>query len=470
MKTKAFSKEGLSAAAKLDPKEKEKVEMCNFLGDMVDELSRQIESAEAEQDTVQATMKKSKKDTAKHDRVAELERILERHKWHVSKLEVLLRTVENGSAEVDQVKEIEDGIRYYVEQNQEVDFMEDDSLYDDFNLNEEEDFYGVGAEGDKMSSQDAQSTTDEPPENDLPRSSSIGGKGKSVSVSEAPAPPRRPSVQMKSPLPALSTLHSSLPGNTNGKPEPVMKPAPLPTIPTGQPLKYASAAAAAAASDKSGVGIVPLRTTLHQYQHHSLQLALLRHRNQSHNRQRHRSLQQNSQYLHHRWRRSRLQSPLQSSHHLRRPKHSLRRQKHSKVQRQLRHQVPIQAWQVSHCQMESPLPRRRRRRRNQSTTYHRRFRICLEHLRRPKSEQCLTLWISICFTHQESTAQFPWMLKSPITTSHNRHTRTLPRITLKSLWESLTILDCTAGSIPTACSTPSTTSRGHTSSTSRRRR
>lgn len=258
MKTKAFSKEGLSAAAKLDPKEKEKLEMCNFLGDMVDELSRQIESAEAEQDTVQATMKKSKKDTAKHDRVAELERILERHKWHVSKLEVLLRTVENGSAEVDQVKEIEDGIRYYVEQNQEVDFMEDDSLYDDFNLNEEEDFYGVGGDGDKMSSQDAQSTTDEPPESDLPRSSSMGGKGKSTSVSETPAPPRRPSVQMKSPLPALSTLHSSLPGNTNGKAESSMKPAPLPTIPTGQPLKYASAAAAAAASDKSGVGIVPL--------------------------------------------------------------------------------------------------------------------------------------------------------------------------------------------------------------------
>jgi CCR4-NOT transcription complex subunit 3 len=258
MKTKAFSKEGLSAAAKLDPREKEKVEMCNFLGDMVDELSRQIESAEAEQDTVKATMKKSKKDTAKHDRVAELERILERHKWHVSKLEILLRTVENGSAEVDQVKEIEDGIRYYVEQNQEVDFMEDDSLYDDFNLNEEEDFYGVGGDNDKMSSQDAQSTTDEPPEVDLPRSSSISAKSKSTSISEAPAPARRPSVQMKSPLPALSTLHSSLPGNTIGKSESAMKPAPLPHIPTGQPLKYASAAAAAAASDKSGVGIAPL--------------------------------------------------------------------------------------------------------------------------------------------------------------------------------------------------------------------
>ncbi|KAM0718926.1 hypothetical protein Q7P37_005998 [Cladosporium fusiforme] len=258
MKTKAFSKEGLSAAAKLDPKEKEKLEMCNFLGDMVDELSRQIETLEAEQDTVQATMKKSKKDAAKHDRVAELERTLERHKWHVGKLEVLLRIVENGSADVEQVKDIEDGIRYYVEQNQEIDFMEDDSMYDDFNLNEEEDFYGVPAE-DKLSSQDAQSIPDEPPEAEVTRSSSIGGKGKATSISETPAAAaRRPSVQMKSPLPALSTLHSSLPTNTNGKAEPSMKPAPLPTIPTGQPLKYASAAAAAAASDRSGVGIAPL--------------------------------------------------------------------------------------------------------------------------------------------------------------------------------------------------------------------
>ena len=41
MKTKAFSKEGLSAAAKLDPKEKEKLEICDFLGNMVEELERQ---------------------------------------------------------------------------------------------------------------------------------------------------------------------------------------------------------------------------------------------------------------------------------------------------------------------------------------------------------------------------------------------------------------------------------------------
>nr|POF01258.1 general negative regulator of transcription subunit 3 [Quercus suber] len=259
MKTKAFSKEGLSAAAKLDPKEREKMDIGQFLSDMVDELGRQVESLEAEAETLQAGLKKGKKDSGKAERMSELERKVERHKWHTSKLEILLRSLENGSVETDQVKEIEEGIKYYVESNSEVDFMEDDSIYDDLSLEDEEDLFGMNNDNDKVSSQDAQSIQDEPPDMETTRSSSMpGSKGKSASISEAPAPGRRPSVQLKSPLPALSTLHASLPSNTNGKPADTMKPAPLPTIPTGQPLKYASAAAAAAASDKSGVGISPL--------------------------------------------------------------------------------------------------------------------------------------------------------------------------------------------------------------------
>ena len=259
MKTKQFSKEGLSAATKLDPKEKEKMEVCGFLSDVVDELGRQIEAHEAEVENLQAGLKKKKSDSGKADRVSELERMVERHKWHSGKLEILLRALENGSVEVEQVKDIEEGIKYYVEQNQEVDFMEDDAIYDDLNLEEEEDMYGMVNENDKGSSQDAQSVQDEPPDAEPARSSSVGGaKAKSQSISETNTSGRRSSVQMRSPLPALSTLHSSLPNNVNGKPADTMKPAPLPTIPTGQPLKYASAAAAAAASDKNGVGIAPL--------------------------------------------------------------------------------------------------------------------------------------------------------------------------------------------------------------------
>lgn len=258
MKTKQYSKEGLSAATKLDPKEQEKLECCDFISDMVGSLSQQIEGLEAEMETLQAGLKKKKTDAGKVDRLSELERTVERHKWHSGKLEIVLRALENGSVDVEQVKEVEDGIKYYVEQNQEVDFMEDDTLYDDLNLEEEEGLFGM-LNDDRSSSQDAQSVQDEPPENEPSRSTSTAAtKVKSHSVSETAAPARRPSIQMKSPLPALSSLHSSLPSNASGKQPEAMKPAPLPTIPTGQPLKYASAAAAAAASDRSGVGIAPL--------------------------------------------------------------------------------------------------------------------------------------------------------------------------------------------------------------------
>ena len=259
MKTKTYSKEGLSAATKMDPKEQEKMEMQNFLSDMVDSLGQQIETLEAEAETIQATVKKKKSDSGKADRVAELERIVERHKWHTAKLEILMRALENGSVEAEQVKDIEDSIKDYVEQNQELNFVEDEAMYDDLNLEEEEDMFGMNNENERGSSQDGQSVQDEPPDGEVTRTvSAPGAKAKSQSISENAAPRRSSVQQMKSPLPALSTLHSSLPNNVSGKPAESMKPAPLPTIPTGQPLKYASAAAAAAASDKNGVGIAPL--------------------------------------------------------------------------------------------------------------------------------------------------------------------------------------------------------------------
>lgn len=260
MKTKAFSKEGLQATAKLDPKEKAKLDMCNFLQNMVEELERQIETLEAEEEALQATVKKGKKDTGKADRLSEISRTTERHKYHQGKLELLLRSLENGNVETEQVQDLEESIKYYVEENQAVDFNEDDSIYDDLNLEEEEETFGLGNDNDRVSSQDTQSIADELPEAADARGLSTGaGKPKSTSVSEPPGTGvRRPSNQLKSPLPALATLHTPLASTTNGTTNNNMKPAPLPTRAPGETLKYASAAAAAAASDKAAVGIAPL--------------------------------------------------------------------------------------------------------------------------------------------------------------------------------------------------------------------
>ncbi|KAM0347743.1 hypothetical protein ACHAPU_004758 [Fusarium lateritium] len=253
MKTKAYSKEGLSAAAKLDPKEQAKVEASEFLSGMVDELEQQIETLEAEGESIQATMKKGKNNTAKTDRIAEIERVIERHKWHQGKLELIRRSLENGGVEPEQVTDLEESIRYYVSDGMNEDFMEDEEMYEELDLEDEEGTYGMGADGEKGSSQDAQSVQEDlTTDNELPK----------TLTRKAPKevdPVRRTSSQTKSPLPALATLHAPLPTISNGSSgSPAMKPASVPTRPAGEGLKYASAAAAAAASDKNNVGIAPL--------------------------------------------------------------------------------------------------------------------------------------------------------------------------------------------------------------------
>lgn len=251
MKTKAYSKEGLSAAAKLDPKEQAKVEAGEFLSSMVDELEQQIEALEAESEQISATTRKGKLSGAKAERIARIEEIIERHKWHQGKLELIRRSLENGGVDTDQVTELEENIRYYVSDGMNDDYMEDEEMYDELNLEEDEGAFGAG-DGDKGSSQDAQSVTEESPE---PEPMPIKPVKKPV---PEPTTVRKPSVQTKSPLPALATLHTPLATISNGSSSnSQMKPATVPARPA-EGLKYASAAAAAAASDKNNVGISPL--------------------------------------------------------------------------------------------------------------------------------------------------------------------------------------------------------------------
>jgi CCR4-NOT transcription complex subunit 3 len=257
MKTKAYSKEGLSAAAKLDPKEQAKAEAGEFLSAMVDELEQQIEALEAESEQIQVTMKKGKGQAAKAERIATIEHFIERHKWHQGKLELIRRSLENGGIETEQVTDLEESIRYYVTDGTNDDFMEDDELYNELALEEEEDTYGMNQDNDRVSSQDTQSVQEEMMDSE-PRPAILPAKTRAAAID--PATARRPSAQLKSPLPTLATLHNPLANVTNGSvsSSSSMKPASLPQRPPGEGLKYASAAAAAAASDKNNVGIAPL--------------------------------------------------------------------------------------------------------------------------------------------------------------------------------------------------------------------
>jgi CCR4-NOT transcription complex subunit 3 len=116
MKTKAFSKEGLIQASKLDPKAQEKLETTQWLQQKVEDLTLQVEQAEAEIESLQGGAKKKNKGAA-NGRSEELEHLNDRRKWHVSRLELVLRLLDNGSLPVEKVNELKEDVSYFVESN-----------------------------------------------------------------------------------------------------------------------------------------------------------------------------------------------------------------------------------------------------------------------------------------------------------------------------------------------------------------
>ncbi|XP_066250250.1 CCR4-NOT transcription complex subunit 3 [Euwallacea similis] len=142
-KTKAYSKEGLGAAQKLDPAQKEKEEMQHWLSTSIDELSIQTDSFESE---IEQLLSKGKKklDKDKQERMDELKSRLERHRFHIQKLEALLRMLVNESVEVKQIKPIKDNVDYYIESWKDPDFEDNEFIYDDIIGLDEVELSGVG--------------------------------------------------------------------------------------------------------------------------------------------------------------------------------------------------------------------------------------------------------------------------------------------------------------------------------------
>lgn len=246
IKTKQFSKEGLMAVAKMDPKEREKMEMAQWLSASLDELERQVEQAEAEIEGLNVQVKKGKNNSAKSERLDEVEHLIERHRWHTDKLEQVLRLLENGGLETEQVEAIKEDVQYYVDSNQDVDFAEDDNIYDELNLgdnthtDDEDDL-----SDDDVPPQSPTAVTPKSPE--MPKAKILPVKAKAEPIKAAPPPPKpvpiiaKPVVKQASPV---SEPVVSVPAELEVKEE-VKKP----VIPV---LKYASAAATGAnLKDKS---------------------------------------------------------------------------------------------------------------------------------------------------------------------------------------------------------------------------
>ncbi|CAE6425291.1 unnamed protein product [Rhizoctonia solani] len=246
MKTKAFSKDGLNAAQKLDPREKEKAETTTWLSQQMDELARQIEQTEAEIEQLQggATRSRRGKAAGGGGRAEELATLNERRKWHVGRLEIVMRLLENNTLQTDTVAPLKEHISYFVESNTGEDFEFDEGVYDELNLDEEEEAFGIA--GDDNASDGEEGSADErptrpPARESKPKPFSLDDDSHSKKDESSPvlkkAAPRKQSMHIESKPPP---------------PQPNTAKAPPPTAPTKvtlPPIRYAAAAAAAVKND-----------------------------------------------------------------------------------------------------------------------------------------------------------------------------------------------------------------------------
>uniref|UniRef100_A0A671LIA5 CCR4-NOT transcription complex subunit 3 n=1 Tax=Sinocyclocheilus anshuiensis TaxID=1608454 RepID=A0A671LIA5_9TELE len=135
-KTKAYSKEGLGLAQKVDPAQKEKEEIGQWLTNTIDTLNMQVDQFESEVESLSVQTRKKKGDKEKQDRIEELKRMIERHRYHIRMLETILRMLDNDSVQVDAIRKIKDDVEYYLDSSQDPDFEENEFLYDDIDLEE----------------------------------------------------------------------------------------------------------------------------------------------------------------------------------------------------------------------------------------------------------------------------------------------------------------------------------------------
>ncbi|ORX71435.1 hypothetical protein DL89DRAFT_221860 [Linderina pennispora] len=148
MKTKAYSKEGLQLSMRLDPKEKEKQDLCNWLADSVDSLTTQIDVLEATAEQIEGNMGKKRRDAGKLEQLGSIHERVERHKHHIKCLERIQRLLENESLSTEQVQAIQEDVDYYVTENEDVDFVEDEYIYDDLPLDDDDGLFTIPGEDD----------------------------------------------------------------------------------------------------------------------------------------------------------------------------------------------------------------------------------------------------------------------------------------------------------------------------------
>lgn len=133
VKTKAFSKEGLSQAVKLDPKDAQKAAALNWIINSKEKLNIQIDMFEAKIETFSLKEKQSK-----DSKVANLRKKVNRHKYYIETLESIQRLIGNELIASNDVLDKKDDFDYYIEIVEEEDYDDSFDIFEDLNIKQYE--------------------------------------------------------------------------------------------------------------------------------------------------------------------------------------------------------------------------------------------------------------------------------------------------------------------------------------------
>jgi CCR4-NOT transcription complex subunit 3 len=159
LKIKQFSNEGLELQSQRSlrfgrPEDARKNEACNYVSDVIEQLNQQNEALEVEIHLLGVQLKKAKAShTASIQSQIDDERYkVDRNVQHLTRLERILRNLENEKLDPERIEDIRDDLDYYLENNQEDDYVEYDDFYDVLEMADDmEDVQGSLADHDGVS-------------------------------------------------------------------------------------------------------------------------------------------------------------------------------------------------------------------------------------------------------------------------------------------------------------------------------
>lgn len=134
-KTKAYSKEGLAKQERLDPEEEKREATISWISDIIDQIQGFVDDKELEVEKLSAG--KGKK--TNKNQLDECQQHLSNHKFHLNKLEGIMRLVRNGVLEADTVDEMKEDLDYYCESHEEDDYImayDEETFYDMLGLDD----------------------------------------------------------------------------------------------------------------------------------------------------------------------------------------------------------------------------------------------------------------------------------------------------------------------------------------------